>query len=132
MIIFEQIEEATEDLLRNRRFVALRTLVIHHDIEKSEKLYHKINLAQKELNLIKMIRDFGPSTYVALQATSNDEKSRRRTDEIVNGRVTSDLFKSDCPPELWDENIIILEEHIEELKARQDKISKLEEQIARA
>jgi hypothetical protein len=130
MITFEQIEEATEDLLRNRRFVALRTLVT--DIEKSEKLYHKINLAQKELNLIKMIRDFGPSTYVALQATSNDEKSRRRTDEIVNGRVTSDLFKSDCPPELWDENIIILEEHIEELKARQDKISKLEEQIARA
>ena len=107
-------------------------MVVAGNITKSEKLYHESNLAQRELKLIKMIKDFGPSTYIALLATSNDKRARSQFDEIVNGRVTSDLFKSDCPPRLWDDNIKILEEYVEELKTRQDKIAKLEQEISQA
>jgi len=126
------LKKQQKDLLSNRKFVNLRTIVVAGNITKSEKLYHESNLAQRELKLIKMIKDFGPSTYIALLATSNDKRARSQFDEIVNGRVTSDLFKSDCPPRLWDDNIKILEEYVEELKTRQDKIAKLEQEISQA
>lgn len=122
---FERIQMEMKNILDYNKFLKLR----HHYCDKAEKVYHEAKLLNFEIRLLEGIREFGPSSFIAMLLTSSSPLDRNQATEILRGRVTSDLF-SDPNEDHWQANINILKEEYKSLTTRQEKLESLERQLA--